>query len=165
MCLHQRGRSYTWTCLQSIPQRPVLHLDVSTPRGLSCTWTWLDNMSLCCSWTCLHYRGVSCTLTYLDHCSLCCYWIVYATEACDAAGHVYTLGPEMSLDVSNPKGLVLINYLLALLSRLTQFALLSLFLGTKLFAKLRYIHSLISLSLLCFDFKILKANRFASLQK
>ncbi len=37
-------------------QRPVLHLDVSTPRGLSCTWTWLDNRRLCCSWMCLHYE-------------------------------------------------------------------------------------------------------------
>ncbi len=42
-------------------QRHVLHLDLSTPRGLICTWTWSDNRSLCCSWTCLfvHYRGVT----------------------------------------------------------------------------------------------------------
>jgi hypothetical protein len=30
-------------------QEPVLLLDLSTPRGLSCTWTFLDNRSLCFS--------------------------------------------------------------------------------------------------------------------
>jgi hypothetical protein len=36
--------------------------------------------------------------------------------ACAATGHVYTLGPELHLDVSNSQGPVLINYLFALLS-------------------------------------------------
>jgi len=35
------------------PQEPVLLLDVSTPHhgSLSCTWTVLDNRSLCWPWT------------------------------------------------------------------------------------------------------------------
>jgi hypothetical protein len=98
----------------------VLLLDVSTLLVVSHTWSYLDCSSLCCSWTCLHYRGLCCTRTYLC-----------------------TLGPELHLDVSNIQGPVLINYLFALLSRLTQFALLSLFLGTNRFVLLRFIHSLI----------------------
>ncbi len=55
--------------LHFLLQRPELYLDMSTPRGLSWIWTWSDNRSLCCSWTCLlvHYRGVSCIWTYLDY--------------------------------------------------------------------------------------------------
>jgi hypothetical protein len=65
---------YICLCCSRRCLRPVLHLDVSTPRGLSCTGTSLDNRSLCCSWKCLKYRGVSCIWTYLDYSSLCCSW-------------------------------------------------------------------------------------------
>ncbi len=48
-------------------ERPLLLLEVSTPqyRGLSCTWTCLDNISLRCSWAYLHYRCLCCTRTFL----------------------------------------------------------------------------------------------------
>ncbi len=71
-CLHNRSLCCSWTCLLStlkgpelhldvcrlqepvLPldlstlQRSELHLDVSTKnRGLCCTWTFLDNRSLC----------------------------------------------------------------------------------------------------------------------
>ncbi len=42
--------------------------------------------------------------------------LVYTTKACAAPVHVYTLGQELHLDVSNPQGPVLINNLFALLS-------------------------------------------------
>jgi hypothetical protein len=67
--------------LDFLLQRPVLHLDLSSPRGLSCTWTWSDNRSLVCA-----AAG-----------------LVYTAEACAASGHVYTLGPELHLDVSYPQ--------------------------------------------------------------
>jgi hypothetical protein len=35
--------------------------------------------------------------------------LVYPTEACAAPGHVYTLGPELHLDMSDPQGPVLLN--------------------------------------------------------
>ncbi len=98
---------------RSALQRPVLHLDVSTPqlhldlprlvwttwacaahgsskhRGLGCTWPRLDNKRLCCSLTWLHYRGLSCTWTCLDNMSLCCSWTFYTTGAWAAPGRVY----------------------------------------------------------------------------
>jgi hypothetical protein len=43
-------------------------------------------------------------------------------KACAATGLVYTLGPELLLDVPNPRGPLCIIYLFALLSRPTQFA-------------------------------------------
>ncbi len=51
----------------TLERAPLLLLEVSTPqqRGLNCTWTCLDNSSLCCSWTCLHYGCLCCTRTCL----------------------------------------------------------------------------------------------------
>ncbi len=82
----------TWMCLdnsslhvllllRSLPQgpeleidmstleRPVLLLEMSSPQqmGRSCTWTCLDNNSLCCSWADLHYRFLCCTRTCLHN--------------------------------------------------------------------------------------------------
>ncbi len=69
----------------STPQGPELHLNVSTPRSLSCTWK------------CLHYRGVSSISTLLV--AFAAAGLVYTTEACAASGHVNTLGPELHLGV------------------------------------------------------------------
>jgi hypothetical protein len=57
--------------------------EIPNPR---CTWTYFDFSSLRCSWTCIHDRGM-----------------------CAAPGHVYTLSPELHLDVTNPQGPVLLN--------------------------------------------------------
>jgi hypothetical protein len=62
---------------------------------------------------------------------------IYTTETCAAPRQVYTLQPQLHLDVSNPQWPVLIKYLFALLSRLTQFTLLWLFKGMTRFASLR----------------------------
>ncbi len=36
--------------------------------------------------------------------------LVYTAEACAASGHVYTLGHELHLDVSNPQGQCLLTF-------------------------------------------------------
>ncbi len=104
-----------WDALElSTLQKPVLLLDVSIPQSLSCTWTCLDNRSLCCcwmwlgklqrhklqlnlpsytrclccSWTCLHYRGYNCTATFLH------------TGACASPRCVFSTGAELHLDFS-----------------------------------------------------------------
>ncbi len=48
-------------------ERPVLLLEVSTPqhRSLNCTWTCLDDSSLCSSCTYLHCRYLYCTRNFL----------------------------------------------------------------------------------------------------
>ncbi len=67
-------------------ERHLMLLEVSTPqhRGLSCTWTCLENSSLCCS----------CTVR------------TYTADACASLGIVYTLCIALP-------GLVFIKYLCA----------------------------------------------------
>ncbi len=63
-------------------QEPVLILDVSTLQG--CV---------------LH-------LDYLYYCTIEACAVagpVYSTEACAASSHVYTLGPELRMDMSSPQ--------------------------------------------------------------
>jgi hypothetical protein len=71
----------------------VLHLDVSIPQGHSCTWTCLDNKSLCCSCGLIYIycRGLCCTLTRL-HCRglLCSNCLDNITGTRAAPGHVWT---------------------------------------------------------------------------
>jgi hypothetical protein len=65
---------YTWKCLvnrsmvwsgHDYPKGPVEQLGVSTVQRPELHLDW-------CSWMCLHKRGLSCTWTYLDNRSLCC---------------------------------------------------------------------------------------------
>jgi hypothetical protein len=70
MCCSYRGVYSKGTlaadgCYVSTLERPFLLLEVSKSqyRGLSCTWTCLDNSSLWCSWADLHYRCLCCTWT------------------------------------------------------------------------------------------------------
>ncbi len=65
----------TWAAhgrVQSTPQGPDLHLEVSTQfRGLWCNRTCLYCIGLCCSWSCLWAAPRTC----LNNRSLCCFWI------------------------------------------------------------------------------------------
>jgi hypothetical protein len=62
-------------------QRPVLHLDVSTSHGPELHLDLGGQQSMCCSWTCLHYRGERCTWMYLDYSSLCGFLTGLTAEA------------------------------------------------------------------------------------
>ncbi len=97
------GQGFSWTCLHlrawAAPGLVYSRGAYASPgrlytiQGLSCTWTCLDNRSLCFSRTCLHCRV----------------WatpgLVWTTGA--APGRVYTTGPELHLEVSTPKMFVL----------------------------------------------------------
>ncbi len=117
--------------------------------------------------------------------------LVYTTETCAVPRLFYILGPELHLNMSNPQGPVHINYLFALLSRLTQFALLSLFFRNKqvcfavlvsqfnvnflcitsifkflkLMCSLRFVNNFLTVERVCFASKInfLLSDVFASL--
>ncbi len=56
--LHYRSMCCTRRCLHR--------------RGLSCIWRCLQYRGMCCSWRCLHQRGLSCMWTCLRYIRLCC---------------------------------------------------------------------------------------------
>ncbi len=70
-------------------ERHVMLLEVSTPqhRGLSCTWTCLENSSLCCSCTVLTYTADACASLGIVY-TLCVALpgLVFITEFCAAPG-------------------------------------------------------------------------------
>jgi hypothetical protein len=58
---------------------------------------------MCFTWTGFLHRVLSCTWTRLDNTSLHVLLLdvsIYTTETCAALERVYTLGPELHLDVS-----------------------------------------------------------------
>jgi hypothetical protein len=54
---------------------------------------YLDNSSLCCSWTYLHYRGLCCTLICLHIGVWASPGRVCTTDSCSAHGQVSSTGP------------------------------------------------------------------------
>ncbi len=71
-CAALQGLSCTWTYLDNKSLCYIwTYLDY---RSLCCFWTCLHYRGLCCTWTCLRHRGLSYTWTYLDNISLCYIW-------------------------------------------------------------------------------------------
>jgi hypothetical protein len=89
--LHYRCLCFTRNCLHTMPE---LHLDLCAVycRVLCCTWTGLLYRTLSCTWMCLDNNS-SLHVLLLD-------LSTFTTETCTALGCVYTLAPELHLDIS-----------------------------------------------------------------